>query len=145
MNNETLFGGRDVKVKLLDGTEADIKVRQIPLGEYQTAIKLTEAGDEIGFVALCVSQSSSSSSSPSIQNIQPESYELLHAAALEVNDKGFFSWKARRDSREQEKESQRLAAQAGAEATKEIVLRSAMAGMESRSPVGSLPPRPVPR
>lgn len=121
--NETLFGGRLVGVKLVDGTDAEIKVRQIPLGEYQTGIKLTELGDEIGFVAFCTAPTS-------IQNVQPESYELLHAAALEVNAKGFFSWKARRDSREQEKEATKLAALAGAEVTKELVMQSALAARQ---------------
>lgn len=147
---ETLFGGRVVGVKLVDGADAEIKVRQILLGEYQAALKLLE--DEIAFVAFVCgikspetkvqSPESANHQPTSINQVEPEYYEALHAAALEVNAKGFFSWKARRDLREQEKESQRLASQAGADATKELVLRSAMMGTASPSPVGSPPQRP---
>ena len=125
---ETLFGGREIKVRLIDGTETEIKVRQIPIGEYETALKLLD--NEIAFVTFVCEPRPKTPSAPKIETVEPEFYEALYAAALEVNAKGFFSWKARRDSRDQEKEATKLAALAGAEVTKELVMQSALAARQ---------------
>lgn len=94
MNNktETLFGGRPVKVLLLDGTTAEFTVRQLNLGEYQRAMTLIE--DEIALTALICGHDKKWA-----DTLAPESYEALFTAAQEVNANGFFAFAARRQKR----------------------------------------------
>jgi hypothetical protein len=97
--SNTLFGGRLVKVTLMDESEAEFKVRQLPLGDYEKAFDLID--DEIALVALICGHPKSWA-----DNLTPESYETLHAVAQEVNAKGFFAWSKRRQQRvaEQQKD-----------------------------------------
>jgi hypothetical protein len=89
---ETQFGGRLVKVILLDGSEAEFKVRQLPLGEYQRAMSLVE--DEIALTALICGHEKKWA-----DNLTPESYEQLFNVAQEVNANGFFAFAKRRQAR----------------------------------------------
>lgn len=82
--NTTLLGGRPVKVNLLDGTEAEFKVRQLPLNEYEKGFAI--ADDEIALTALICGHPKEWA-----YNLQPESYEALYQAAKEVNERGFFA------------------------------------------------------
>lgn len=89
---ETLSGGRLVKVTLLDGSEAEFKIRQILIGEYDKAFTMLE--DEIALTAFICGHPRAWAN-----NLSPESYEALQAAAREVNAGGFFAWSTRRQQR----------------------------------------------
>lgn len=99
---ETLFGGRAVSVLHEDGSRTEIKVRQLRLADYEKAFVLME--DEFAFTAFCCQQSSAW-----ITTLQPESYELLQAAAWEVNEKGFFAYAARRVAKAQAEQDRQMA------------------------------------
>lgn len=131
-NNTTLFGGKKVLAQLIDGTAAEITVRQLPLGEYEKAFALFE--DEIALVALICGQ-------PKVwaEMLQPESYEALQAAAQEVNARGFFAWSARRQKRAEEIQQAQLLAFSQLPPD---VMRAAMeTGLKSPSPSGPPGPR----
>lgn len=118
---ETLFGGRLVAVTFNDGSTGEIKVRQLPLGEYERAFAVLD--DEISLVALIcglkrdelvgtLSTASPSSSSSNPSGVTPESYELLQVAAEEVNKNGFFVWSVRRTAKQDEKQGRMVEAMA---------------------------------
>lgn len=111
---ETLFGGRMVAVTLLDGTTAEFKVRQLPLGEYEAAFKVRKK--EMEFTALVCGHDLAW-----LNNVAPESYEVLRTAAREVNAKGFFSYATRQETLEGEQLGERIALDALRELTAEKV------------------------
>ena len=122
--SDTLFGGRTVPVAFNDGTVGEIKVRQLPLADYEKAFSLLQ--DELALTALICGQAGEwlvgvqASACPPLQSdtlkrelqpgVTPESYEALRTAAWEVNANGFFAWSARRSAREQQAQGQMLQA-----------------------------------
>jgi len=84
---DTLLG-RTIKVKFEDGSEAEISVRQLRIGEYKKAFG--SIGDEIAIVAIATDQPKSR-----IETLTPGSYEDIQAAVQEVNANGFFSYAGR--------------------------------------------------
>jgi len=99
---ETLFGGRNVCVTLLDGTSAEFKVRQVPVAEYERAYALLD--DEAALTAFICGHEKKW-----CDHLTPESYEALYAAAQEVNAKGFFARAARQRDHEREQQAQQNA------------------------------------
>lgn len=93
-NNNTLFGGRLVTVRYGDNHTEDIRVRQLPVADYESAYKLLN--DEIGLTALiCGRKKEWLTAREESAAISPESYEALYLAAKEVNGQGFFVWSVR--------------------------------------------------
>src|SRR5262245_39305627 len=78
--NYTLFGGRNVTVQFLKApgdqqlTKEEIRVRQLPVGEYEKAYGLID--DEIALTGYFCSQAKAWA-----ESLAPESYEAVHAAA----------------------------------------------------------------
>lgn len=107
---DTFLAGRLLNVQLLCGTTAEVKVRQLPLAEYERAFTLLD--DEIALTALFCGQDKKWA-----ETLTPESYEALHAAAGEVNRKGFFSWCARQVARASERRAEAAGIEAGIQAT----------------------------
>lgn len=105
MTTDTLFLGRTLNVRLLDGTAAEFKVHQLRLGQYEDAFKLLD--DEIALTAFICGHDRAWA-----DTLQPESYEAVYAAAQEVNAKGFFAWSARRKERERQQQEAAIAAMA---------------------------------
>ena len=95
MKSDTLHGGRQMTVKFNDGTEREITVRQIKVGEYQRAFPLI--GDELKLVTFATGLHQQE-----VEEIAPEHYELVRAAVWEVNAKGFFVYAARQRAANQE-------------------------------------------
>jgi len=135
--NTTLMGGRLVKVTLLDGTEIEVKVRQLPLGEYDRAFPLSE--DEIALVAFICEQPKSWA-----DILTPESYELLFATAQEVNAKGFFAFCRRRIEANLNREALNAAAlaQLPEAARRQIIEQGAKMIASQNSSDSSSTPRP---
>ena len=133
----TLLGGISVKVILLDGSEAEFKVRQLTLGEYPKAKRFVDADDEIGLTAFICGHDAAWAN-----NLLPESYEELHRIAEEVNAKGFFVWLPRQQQREATK--QQAALQLVANWSPDQLKEAVKAGlqMQSTSPTGAPRPRP---
>ena len=99
---ETLFGGRLITITREDGSTEEIRVRQLPLADFEKAFALLD--DELGLVALICGKDKAwlNGTPPDYKDgVSPESYENLHAAAREVNLRGFFSFSDRRQVREQ--------------------------------------------
>lgn len=103
-SNVTLFGGKIVRIKfepvadaLAEGgfrvpPEEDIKVRQIPVREYDAGFGYVD--DEISLVSwLCAKPKAWA------VMLAPESFEEILATGREVNAKGFFSFCQRRTER----------------------------------------------
>lgn len=88
---DTLFGGRPMTAHLLDGNTVDLRVRQLPLRDYERAFALLD--DEISLTAFCCDTGQPKAWA---ETLAPESYEDLRAVVEEVNAKGFFAWSARR-------------------------------------------------
>jgi hypothetical protein len=87
---DTLMKGRSVSVVLSDGATESVNVRQLPLGEYRKAMLVSD--DEFKLVTFICGKHDSW-----IDKVNPESYETLRAVVQEVNEKGFFVYKARQD------------------------------------------------
>lgn len=132
----TLLGGVSVKVILLDGSEAELKVRQLNIGDYAKAKRFVDADDEIGLTAFICGHDAAWAN-----NLQPESYEELYRLAEEVNAKGFFGWLPRQLRREVTK--QQAALQLVANWSPEQLKEAMKAGMQmqSTSPTGAPRPR----
>ena len=92
---ETLFGGRELPVKLEDGRDATVTVRQLRLRDYPGAFALLD--QEFKFVALACDTKPAL-----IEALHPESYERVFAAVKEINKEGFFVYAARQAERAQE-------------------------------------------
>src|ERR1039457_3425110 len=111
---ETLFGGRAASVLHEDGTALDVFVRQLPIRDYPAAFKVVE--DEFAFTAFCTTLAAGGegrgevAGTAFVQSLRPESYELLQAAAREVNEKGFFAFAARQQARADAVQKAQLAA-----------------------------------
>lgn len=86
---ETMFGGRVVKVVFEDNNTEEVKVRQLPLRDYDRAFAVID--DEIALTAHICGKSKDWALS-----LQPESYEALQEKAREVNGRGFFGWSERK-------------------------------------------------
>lgn len=148
---ETLNAGRRLTARFNDGTTAEVRVRQLPLGDYERAFALLD--DEIALTAFCCGlqtpdsrlqtcsrtwaaggSADLSAKQQAHPGLTPDSYEELYAAAQEVNANGFFAWSARRRAREE----QRAAAQIEAMAKlPPEALAEAMKFGASTSPTGS--------
>lgn len=85
----TLFGGVAFNATLADGTSEEIRIRQLPLAEYEKTFPLVD--DEFALLAAIVAKSKDW-----VLNLSPESYEEAAKTAREVNEKGFFSWAVRK-------------------------------------------------
>lgn len=144
---ETLFGGRIVPVAMIDGTALDIKVAQLKMADWEKAYTLL--ADEMAFTAFCcfdpeglrkTKQWLLGKPPQHEDGIMPESYELLQAAAREVNEKGFFSFATRRVAREAKENESMMAAMATL--PPEAIKLAAEAGLKSTSLNSSPAPRP---
>jgi hypothetical protein len=82
---DTLMKGREVEILLADGTSDKVTVRQLPLGEYREAMKISD--DEMKIVALVCGKHADW-----INKLDPEGYEALRKVCWEVNEKGFFAY-----------------------------------------------------
>lgn len=136
--NDTLLGGRLIPaVPFADGHTEDVRVRQLPLADYERAFACRE--DEIALTALCCESASPGDPASTgaharawALTLTPASYEALYAAAREVNAHGFFAYAARRETREWEQLTA-IAAQMSPD-----TLRAAIsAGHQSTSPTSS--------
>lgn len=110
-NNTTLFGGREVVAQFIPtpGTEPGkdaVRVRQLSLRDYERAFALID--DEIALAAFICGKDKKWA-----DELLPESYEALYAAAREVNAAGFFAWSLRRRAQEQQVQDRAVAAMAG--------------------------------
>lgn len=119
---ETLLGGRTITVNKEDSSTEEVKVRQLPLREYEKAFLVYD--DEFAFAALVCERSKEWA-----QTLSPESYEELASACQEVNAKGFFSYA----QRQQKKLMDRL------NSVKPEVLRMAVEKASNASPPGLRP------
>ncbi len=146
----TFFGGITLTVVHEDGKTATIKVRQLRLADYETALQFEK--DEFALTAFCCSAAApdgdpnphsalrTPQSKPWVLTLLPESYEQLRTKVEEVNKNGFFSFarrKAERD-REEKQELMQTIAQLPPEA-----LKAFSEATRSLSPPQS--PRPRPR
>lgn len=117
--SDTLFAGRVAAVLHEDGTHEGIQIRQLRLMDYEKAFQ--HLGDEFAFTAFCCLPgdvaSPLSAVAPKtkdwIETLQPESYELLQASVREVNEKGFFSYAARRQARAEQEQKRLIEQMAG--------------------------------
>ena len=119
---DSLFGGRDVAVKLLDGSDATFRVHQLKLSQYEAAFALL--GDEIALTAMICGHEKAWA-----DNLAQESYERLFAAAQEVNQ-SFFAWSERR--RQREEELQRSQILAFSQLPPEVARAAAEAGLKAQ-------------
>jgi len=87
----TLLGGQTRMATLEDGSQEEIVIRQLPLRDYPKAFELL--GDEIGLMAFICGKPRAQ-----FEKIAPVCYEDVQAIAREVNEKGFFSYAARRQN-----------------------------------------------
>lgn len=133
---ETLFGGRTVAVLHEDSSREEIKVHQLRLADYERAYAMLD--DEMGLTAFCCGKEKGW-----VLTLQPESYELLQSAAREVNQRGFFSFAARRDEREREQQAGVFAAMA--EMPAEAIEALAKAGGQKNGILPTPSPRPLRR
>lgn len=91
---EALFGGRNLTIIHEDGAAEEIKVRQLHLADYEKGLRLVQ--DEFGLVAFICGKDKAWLLAEDGAALKPEAYELLRAAAWEVNEKGFFTFAARK-------------------------------------------------
>jgi hypothetical protein len=102
--SDTLWGGREVRVKLFPAKEGEplaeetFFVRQFRVGEYRTIFPLSD--NEVALCArACVPFPSTDESlkrwTGKVEALTPESYEDVHQAMREVNEKGFFIYRQR--------------------------------------------------
>ena len=139
--SDTLFGGRAAQARYLDGTTEDLRVRQLPLGEYEAAFKLLE--DEIALTARICGRDRAWA-----DQLAPESYEALRLLAEEVNANGFFAWSARQVERLRDQQARAFEALAALppealEAAYRLGLSERPAGLPATSPTSW--PTPAPR
>lgn len=144
----TLMGGRRVQIQFADGRTEEILVRQLPVRDYDTAFVVLE--DEMALTSLICGRKLdktwiAGTREDGGDGLLPESYELLQAAAREVNAKGFFAFAARRLARENATTQQLIEAMRGM--TPEQITAATMAGAQARStsPTGSPGSAPRPR
>jgi len=94
-SNTTLFGGRTITVRLeptAPGAEPATEtftVRQFKLREYPALLPLLD--DDIGLVSIAINKTREQTLA-----IMPDSFEELYKAMREANEKGFFTFAARR-------------------------------------------------
>lgn len=81
-------GGLLVKVTMADNSIAEIKVRQLPIEDWDKAIGVFT--NERALVALICGQPPEW-----VNKIAPDSYGELFKLAREVNERGFFDYAAR--------------------------------------------------
>jgi hypothetical protein len=135
---DTLFGGRKVPVVYADGSSEEITVRQLPLAEYDRAFFLLE--DEMSVVAYICGKAKQwlTGHAPQYDKaVRPESYQLLQAAAWEVNAGGFFSYADRAVKRQ--------LAQLNALKPDKFETALAKGAALARSPSENMSPGPQPR
>jgi hypothetical protein len=142
---QTLFGGQLETALHLDGSTTAVKVRQLCLGDYDRAFRFMD--DEIAFTAFCCIDPEIEAAKPKSKDwaltLQPESYEVIHAAAESVNAKGFFVYADRRRVSEQQQQERLFMAMAALppEALAEAMRQGART-LESQMPLPR--PRPTP-
>lgn len=88
---ETVLGGVDIEVGHLDGTTEKVKVRQLPVKDYKSALKVL--AHEVQFIALVVDRNP-----VWVEDLHPRSFTRLAEAAEEQNA-DFFAWSARQTRR----------------------------------------------
>jgi hypothetical protein len=88
---------RTLKLSFSDGHVEEITLKQIPIKEYETATG--KVFEEFALVAHATGKGPQW-----VYQLEPESYEELHAAVMEINERGFFRYVARR----QETQAQQL-------------------------------------
>lgn len=115
--NTTLFGGLQATVRFNDGRTEEIKVRQIPLRDYEAAHKLIN--DEVALTAFICGRKKDwltgtkedgldGIAAFAVEGEPGIGYEELVVRSREVNERGFFSWSKRRDVREQAQMAEQL-------------------------------------
>jgi hypothetical protein len=118
MNKNTiLFGGKNITVNFepvadpaavggfRESVAEEIKVRQIPVREYETGFPLVD--DEPALVAFLCGKPK-----PWALTLRPESYEDALVTGREVNVKGFFSYCQRRTERDAKAQADMIGAMA---------------------------------
>lgn len=148
---ETLFGGRLVTICLAGGQTEEVRVRQVPLADYEKGFTLL--GDEMALTAfICGKPMNWLTGEPGTRNaepgtsvaaaVTPESYELLRTTAAEVNERGFFAWSARRAQREQETQARMVSAMATLPPeTLKMALEAGAMGSAARTTLPTLSPK----
>lgn len=137
----TLFAGLTAAVVHEDGSTETVKVRQLPLRTYETAMQLLN--DEFAITAFCVERTTDKGPLTADKNwiltLQPESYSELVSKSEHVNKSGFFVYAARQTEK-QRRESQELIQGLDPDRLKALseLGRSALAN-------GSPRPRPISR
>jgi hypothetical protein len=144
--NTALFGGKFLAVRfepLPDGTtvpDAEIKVRQIPVRDYETGLALVN--DEPALVGLLCGKDKAWA-----LTLAPESYEAALITGREVNAKGFFTFCQRHTEQAQKQQADMIGLMATLpEATIKLAMEKGLAMQnQSRSPISSpgLPLSPV--
>jgi hypothetical protein len=129
-----LFGG-EIVLRLEDGTEEKLALRQLALRDYPRAYALQE--DELGLTALLAGRDRAW-----LERLAPESYEALYAVTRRLNEKGFFAWSARQRAREAE--AQRRTVEALAALPPETLETAARLGLAATSPTSSPTSSPKP-
>lgn len=121
---EKLEAGKTAKVIKVDGTEEEVKIRQVPLKDYKKGFTICE--DEISRVGFICAKDEAW-----VYSLTPESYEMLAVETEKVNTH-FFAFCAR--------QQQELTARIN-----QMRPEIAQAAIERLSSAGSQPrvPRPV--
>jgi len=91
---ETLLGGADFEVELLDGTKQTVRVRQLPISDYPKLMAAID--DESKQLELYCRQPEGWADS-----LKPEIIAPLIAKAEELNDAFFYPWVQRRLGRQE--------------------------------------------
>lgn len=128
---ETLLGGTNITVTLLDGTVSTVRVKQITVGNYEEAFK--HFSNELEMVKFATGLTQFE-----LAQVTPESYEVLVEGIGAVNERGFFSYAHRRAAREEQDTMRRLA-QIKPEVRKQIL--DAATGKASNAFVPGLQPK----
>lgn len=88
---ETALGGVEIEVGNLDGTKETIKVRQLPVKDYKSA--LNALAIEVDFLALVCDRNP-----VWVEGLHPRSYTIL-ALEAERQNVDFFDWSVRQTRR----------------------------------------------
>ncbi len=134
-HNTTLFGGKNITVQFepaADGSPpaaAEIKVRQIPVREYENGVLLVD--DEPALVGFLCGKDRAWA-----LMLIPEAFEEILVTGREVNAKGFFSFCRRRMERTREREADMIGLMATLppEQIKAMTERGLELQRQSRSP-----------
>lgn len=95
---EALFGGKVVPVTLRDGSTEEVRVKEIPIRQFETFLIAIE--DEAQIISIVTGKDEDW-----VDNLADESHEALVAAAMDVNFTRVERWLDRKVSRGQQFEN----------------------------------------